>query len=302
MLPRELLTVLEETGPQTGWRLMKRTRLDALPLWQLVRRTPGVQIETAGTRFLRLDRGVEGYARLSPSIRREFLTYTVLGAEGRRDAVAARAELLREEIREISRSKFDLARETMATAVQSLPRPDAVKDRVCFIIAGDIVYEMAHAVPRPERSTGRMVRGSDLDIVAVADDATPPEILRALDEAILERKQYLLFHPRYREEIDYVVKNLSRVQTQLAFDSFRKMIAAKILHEGRLLYGSEEVFETVKGMVAASGVPDRLRLLERRALERRVAAEAALLRADPARRDGECFDLFHTADEGDEIY
>ncbi len=302
MRPKELLTVLEETGPQTGWQLMERTRLDALPLWQLIRRTPGVCLETAGTRFLRLDRGVEGYARLSPSIRREFLTYTVLGAAARRDAVAARAELLRREIRRISRSKFDLARATMATALRSLPRPDAVEERVCFIIAGDIVYDMAHAVPRPERSTGRMVRGSDLDIIAIADDATPPEVLRALDEAILGRKHYLLFHPRYQEEIDYVVKNLSRVRTQLAFDSFKSMIAAKILHEGRLLYGSETVFNTVKGMVEASGVPGKLRLLERRALESRAEAEAALLRADPACRDGDFFNLFYTSDEGDEIY
>ena len=35
------------------------------------------------------------------------------------------------------------------------------------MIAGDVVFEMAHLEPRPESSTGKLVKGSDLDIVVV---------------------------------------------------------------------------------------------------------------------------------------
>jgi len=117
----------------------------------------------------------------------------------------------------------------MIDTVQLLPEWESIKDRICFIIAGDIVYEMAHAVPRPEISTGIMVRGSDLDIIAIAEDDVPPEALQALDAAILRRKHLLLVQPNYQEEIDYLVKNIAKVRAQLMFDSFQHMIAGKIM-------------------------------------------------------------------------
>lgn len=301
MTGQDILDILRQHGPQTGGQLQERTRLEALSLWRTAQRTPGVRIEPAGRRFLRLDREVEGYARFSPSIRREFLTYTVLGAEEQSAALSERARDLREEIGRISRAKFDLARETIDSVVRSLPRREAFEGRVCFLIAGDVIYGMAHAVPRPETSTGRMVRGSDLDIIAVADDGVPAEALRELDEAIFDRKHYLLVHPAYQEEIDYVVKNVSKVRRQLAFDTFRHMIAGKILHEGLLLYGSPAVFRTVKEMVSGSGVPGKIALLERRAAARRAEAEKALLEGDPGRDDRAFQGLFYTIEEGDEI-
>jgi len=50
-------------------------------------------------------------------------------------------------------------------------------------------------VPRPESSTGELVRGSDLDIVVVTDDELDPARRKALDRAIFQRKHYLLVHP-----------------------------------------------------------------------------------------------------------
>lgn len=302
MTPQDVVNIFRECGPQTGSQLLERTQMEALPLWQLVRRTPGVRFELAGRRYLRLDRDVEGYARLSPSIRREFLTYTVLGMEDQSDVINARAQMLKQEIRRISRTKFNLARETVISIVRSLPRWEAMKDRVCFIIAGDIIYDMAHAVPRPEASTGRMVRGSDLDIIAVAEDAVPQESLKALDDAIYERKHFLLMHPDYQEEIDYIVKNLSKVREQLAFDTFENMIASKILDEGQLLYGSPSVFESIKNMIRELGVSEKINLLEQQASKTRLEAESVLLRCGPDGSGSAYYNLFYTREEGDEIY
>ena len=296
------MNLLRETGPQTGWQLLEKTRMEALPLWQMCRQAAELRIACVGKRFLRLDRNVEGYARLSPSIRREFLTYTVLGLENQAAEIEAKAQGLKKEIREISRAKLDLAREAMDDTVRSLPEWKSVQQQICFIIAGDISYGMAHAVPRPEVSTGRMVRGSDLDIVVIAEDGVDRMALKALDDAILKKKYFLIVHPDYQEEIDYLVKNISRVRQQLAFDTFPHMVASKIIHEGAFLYGSAGVFEAVKSMVGEFGVPAKLALLEEHAGEERREAESSLLQTDAGQPDGTFLHLFHTHEESEEIY
>ncbi|MBP1610072.1 MAG: hypothetical protein H6Q04_2307 [Acidobacteria bacterium] len=298
----DILNILKEAGPQSGWQLLEKTGMEALPLWQTCRQAPEVRFERVGRRFLRLDKNVEGYARLSPSIRREFLTYTTLGLSHQSAEIEAKAQQLRQEIRKISQAKLELAREAMATTVQTLAGWESMQEQVCFIIAGDITYEMAHAVPRPEISTGKMVRGSDLDIIVIAEDEVPKADLNQLDNAILRKKHFLLVHPNYQEEIDYLVKDIAKVRQQLAFDSFQHMIASKIINEGVLLYGNETVFRKVKAMVAEYGVAEKLALLEKRALETREEAEISLLNSNTSQADPACVDLFYTREEGDEIY
>ncbi len=298
----DIVDILMQQGPQSGAELVKSTRSDVFELWSSSRKSPRVISPTAATRFLRLDRAVPGYARLSPSIRREFLTYTVLGLENQRDSVEARTESLKREIHEISRAKFELARETMEGVVRGLNDPAPVLERVCFIIAGDIAYNMSHTVPRPEKSTGQMVRGSDLDIVVVAEDELPASALNELDTAIHKRKHFLLVHPDYREEIDYVVKKIPKVQQQLRFDTFESMVACKILWEGQYLFGSERVFAAVKNLVEERQIARRLAELQRKAIENRDQAEKRLLEADAKLSDSESLHLFYTREEGEEIY
>ncbi len=276
--------------------------MEALPLWQICRKAPDLRFECIGKRFVRLDRAVEGYARLSPSIRREFLTYTVLGLESQKTDIEAKALQLGKEIRLISQAKRDLARDAMEEVAQSLAEWESMREHVCFIIAGDITYNMAHAVPRPEISTGKMVRGSDLDIVVIAEDGVSKEALKTLDETILRKKHFLLVHPNYQEEIDYLVKDIAKVRQQLKFDSFQHMIASKIIFEGELLYGSSVLFQNIKAMVEESGVPGKLAVMEKRAIEDRKKAEESLLQSDPAQSDAAFVNLFYTREEGDEIY
>lgn len=298
----KIANILRENGPLTGWELLEKSGIEALPLWQACRQTPEIRSECAGRRYLRLDRNVEGYARLSPSIRREFLTYTVLGLESQTATIAAQARQLNQEVKRISQAKRDLAKEAMMSIVESLPGWESIGDRICFIIAGDVTYDMAHAVPRPEISTGKMVRGSDLDIIVLAEDDVSKEALKELDQAIYRKKHYLLVHPNYQEEIDYLVKDITRVRQQLAFDSFQHMIASKIIHEAELLYGSPAVFGKIKAMVEELKVPEKIDAMEQRAAADRMKAEISLLQADAARPDAPFLNLFYTREEGDEIY
>jgi hypothetical protein len=69
-----------------------------------------------------------------------------------------------------------------------------------------------------------------------------------------------------------------------------------------LLHGSEAVFRKVKGMVAENGVPEKLALLEKRALKTREEAEISLLNSNSAQTHAQYLNLFYTREEGDEIY
>jgi hypothetical protein len=91
------------------------------------------------------------------------------------------------------------------------------------------------------------------------------------------------------------------VRKQVQFDSFRHMVACKILHEGTFLYGSESLFKTVKDMLRQSGVSQKLEDMEKRAKIFRRDAEEVLLREDPEklRRDG--LSLFYPTEESEEF-
>jgi len=300
MPEKAIAAILAETGPLTGAQLLERSRMEVFSLWQTCHRTPSVRLISAAKRFLRLYRVVQGFARLSPSVRREFLTYTCVGLDSQIPALEAKIEALREETQRISRNKLSTARDCVISALEALQDKNILLEKACFVIAGDVVYDMSHIVSRPEKSTGEMVRGSDLDIVIVVEDDLSQEIVRAFDAAFHKRKHLLLVNDR--EEIDYLIKSLSRVRQQLQFDVFSSMVACKILDEGRLLYGNPEIYQTVKRLLVEQGIPEKLRNLEQKASASRELAEVRLLEVRPEESQCEYFDLFYTHAEEDEIY
>ncbi len=166
--------VLTTHGPCTGAELLALTGCEVLPLWKTCRTQPGIVMQRVGRRYLRLDKNVEGYARLSPSIRREFLTYTVIGQVDQEEQIATRCLDLQRECVRISQTKRQVAHDAIRRVFESDPNRERLQGHVCAVIAGDVVYGMAHAVERPEPSTGRLVRGSDLDVVLVADGEVTP--------------------------------------------------------------------------------------------------------------------------------
>jgi hypothetical protein len=300
MTEKEIISLLAESGPLTGAQLAERSGTEVLALWQACRKIRSVRLLSTARRFLRLDRTVQGYARLSPSIRREFLTYTFAGLDNQMEALTAEAQQFCAETKRVSQTKLEVARDCVVTTLAPLPQRDEILEKACFLIAGDVVYDMSHTVPRPEKSTGEMVRGSDLDVVVVARDDLSPESVGAFDAAFHKRKHLLLVNDR--EEIDYLIKTLSRVREQLRFDIFSSMVACKILDEGRLLHGNEGVYQTVKNLLVEHGIPERLHQLEQQAVASRQLAEARLLDTRTEIDQSEYYNLFYTHAEEDEIY
>ncbi len=297
---KTILEILEKRGPLTGKELLQETQADEFSLWTACRRHEKVLTRIVGRRYLRLDRQVEAYARLSPSIMREFHDYTVIGAAADSGAIAPKAAWLQGEIAAISRQKYVLAEKTITRLVEAHPQASTVREQSCFMIAGDVVYEMAHAEPRPEPSSGEMVRGSDLDIVVVVEHL-PEDAWKSLDASIYKAKHDLLFNPGSREELDYLVKDISRVREQLGREDFKSMVAAKILHEARFLYGSRTIFEKVQALLLEHGIPQKMRRLEEIAHFNRELAESHLLLQGslPA---SEALKYFYTAEEKEEFF
>lgn len=300
-MEEKVIKIIEEKGPLTGSEILEALRGIPLTLWRTCCLSTALQRQTLGCRYLRLDRRVDGFARLSPSILREFMTYTVVGLAGNTGASQRRADAVTRHIREVSRAKLALARRIVGSLQDRLAESWPREGGISFIIAGDIVYDMAHDVPRPEKSTGEMVNGSDIDLVVVSDENVSPEFLQELDNAIHREKHYTLIAPSVREEIDYVVKNMERVREEVLFDTFDRMVACKILQEGMLLAGSQPLFDAIKAMLVDRGVTKKLAEMEAKAEMFRQSAEEHLLNADPSHISRDDLNLFYTTEESEEV-
>lgn len=300
-MEEDIVKLLQERGPLTGHEISDTLGADGLILWQICKTSKTLAIQTVGTRYLRLDRRIEGFARISPSILREFLTYSVVGLSRDPLPLGQKAERIDAHIREVSKGKSELAYNMISALANRFEQEIPIKNQVCFILAGDIVYNMAHDVPRPERSTGKLVKGSDLDLVVIVGEHFSKISIERLDEAVYREKHRLLMTPHLREEIDYVIKDLGRVREQVRFDSYRHMVACKILREGTLLYGSEEIFHQVKNLLREHGIIEKLTLMENQARTFRLKAEEVLLNKERVGPRGEDLDLFYPTEESEEF-
>jgi len=289
----ELLRILAEKGPLTGRELYELTGIEIFELWRRCN-SEDLTIKKVGRHYLRFDRDVEGYARLSPAIQREFLTYSVIGLKKDAAKVKQKARKLSLEIKKISRRKFKLAKNAVAGIAKKITN---VQTQTCVIIGGDVAIEMAHDNPRPERSTGELVAGSDLDLIVITSDEFQRS--KKLDEAIYETKAALL--KLHREEIDYIMKSIAKVREQAKFDTFEHIVACKIMNEAKFLYGSKSICRQVLRILKENSVPKKLKELEKTAIGKRKEAEKYLLKKS-AISEEEYMNLFTTTEEFSEIF
>jgi hypothetical protein len=296
-----IVDLIRTKGPCTGFEIKKEIDVDSLLIWKICKTCQKLEVRTLGKSYLRLDRHVDGFARLSPSILREFLTYSVIGLASDPDLLEKRCIEVIDRIHEISRLKFELARRMVSEIMEEFEDGVSENHQICFIIAGDIVYDMAHDVPRPERSTGKLVKGSDIDLVVVVDDNLPDTSINRLDELIYRKKYRMLINPVVNEEVDYIIKRLALIREQARFDNFKHMVAIKILQEGLLLYGNESLYRTIKTIIQENGIPERLDELEMLAKISRNKAEESILGNSLDREKIKEMHLFYSAEEFEEF-
>lgn len=298
---RDVADLIERMGPRTGAEILASVGGDPFTLWRQCVNAPQLATAIVGRRYTRLDRRVEGYARLSPSILREFLTYTVVGLAADPATLANRRREVQAHTVAVSQRKRGLAARLVTEMLGPFAPEEPDQAAFCVVVAGDLVYQMAHDVDRPERSTGLVVAGSDLDIVVVVSDDAPDALPGRLDAAIYAKKFQYLKHPAYREEIDYVVKRFAKLQEQSAFDTFPRMVACKIFDEAELLLGSPELFQAGKALLVEQGVIQQLRAMEQSAIAARQEHIRYLRASQGQTLDREDLVLFYTDDESAEF-
>ena len=299
-MEKEIINLIGTHGPLTGSEIKKFISGDNLLLWQTCKTSSNLRVKSVGVRYLRFDRQVNGFARLSPSILREFLTYSVVGLAEKPNLIENKGEEISSHIVQVSRAKMELAR-NFVEIVKAQLGETWPHEQVCFILAGDIVYDMAHDVPRPERSTGRLVRGSDIDLVVILNDNVPDNFIRKLDSAIYKEKYKFLKSPSINEEIDYVIKKLERVREQVRFDTFKHMVACKILQEGKLIGGSDRLYHEVIQLLEDNGVLEKLKRLQEAAIAFRKQEEEFLVKNDVKSINREDLYFFFPAGESEEF-
>ncbi|GCC11359.1 hypothetical protein IPdc08_01410 [archaeon] len=280
-MEERIVEFLTDRGICLGKDIYSALGEDSFLIWRTCKRSRRIIMKSIAKRYLRLDRKVPGLARLSPAPQREFLTYTVLGLN--KAEVEMRAYELREEIKRISRYKIKLAKKISEKALEE--SDDAVREKSVFIIGGDVPLIMAHSDPRPERSLGKMVAGSDLDIVVIHENDLDTKAIKKLESVLLDLKYSLLSQPMKKEELDFLIKSMKDVKKQLEFTNFEDKVACKILNEAEVLAGNKEIYVKIRRMIDDYRVKEKIEELEEKGMKYRKITEEILLETENPDRE-----------------
>ena len=294
-LHRAVVESISRNGPMLGKELVEHhSDRNFLELWQACFTCDDIMISHFSRYYLRYDITREDSIRLSPSILRDFLSFTLFSTTGQRNQVIDRQVMLSNHHRVVSMEKMQIARNILRQIMRKLPHED--HQLMCAFLAGDIAYFLAHREPREVASIGEMVNGSDIDIIIVHDGLSEASI-SLIDQEMMSFKNYYIRHPDYREEVDYICKSKATMFDQLAYQNIDQKIASKIAYEAIFLAGSVELFAQIKNQVDAAGTKD---LIERDflyGLEERRQAMRILLSTDASSLDQNTESLFFFSQE-----
>lgn len=291
-----VIQLVVTNGPMIGKELAEALPdVPVLALWQACYRSQTFRVSHFASYYLRYDITREDQVRLSPSIQRDFLSFTLFGLPGQRDQMIERQGTLANMHREISREKISVAQQVMKQLFVNLGRE--VRSQLCAFIAGDLAYFLAHNEPREHEASGEMVKGSDIDIVIILSESLPDEIKTQIDSEMMVLKSLYLRHPQYRHEIDFICKRKSTMEKQFQYTDIHDKIASKIAYESMFLGGSLTLYMEVRDAMLRTGVD---RLIEQdfeHALKDRKNAMHTLLAVPGDAIDEETRSLFRFSQE-----
>lgn len=292
-----VIAQLNERGPQLGKELaFAMPEVPVLALWQACyRSSQSFLISHFASYYLRYDITRADEVRLSPSILRDFLSFTLFGLPGQREQMIERQASLSNTHREISREKIALAQSVMKAVFLKLTRE--IRSQLCAFIAGDLAYFLAHNEPREHSASGEMVRGSDVDIVVILSDALPAEVQETIDAEMLRLKSVYLRHPDHRQEIDFITKRQSVMERQFGYADIHDKIASKIAYESMFLGGSLTLYMEVREAMTRLGVDTLIEADFEHALKDRKHAMRTLLNVTSGQLDDETRSLFYFSQE-----
>jgi hypothetical protein len=295
-IEQRVIRILSDKGPQSGKELAAAlSDVPVLKLWQACYSSDTFRVSHFASYYLRYDITREDQVRLSPSILRDFLSFTLFGLPGQRDQMIERQGTLANMHREISREKITVAQLVMKQLFVSLGRE--VRSQLCAFIAGDLAYFLAHNEPREHSASGEMVKGSDIDIVIILSESLPDEIKTRIDAEMTALKSLYLRHPQYRHEIDFICKRKSTMEKQFQYSDIHDKIASKIAYESMFLGGSLTLYMEVRDAMSRTGVDKLIEQDFEHALKDRKNAMRTLLNVPGDTIDEETRSLFYFSQE-----
>ncbi len=269
----QILGILDGKSSVLGVDIAEKLDNQYFDIWRACHNSAAIYTTPFARYYLRIDEKIEGLARLSPSILRDFLTYNRVSTLENFGAALEDAERSRQEHVRISEQKRQIARQVVTETLN--PKLLA---QTGVMIAGDVCRNMAHLVPRPERTTGKLVRGSDIDLIFVIkeDGGLKTEIEAKISEA----KAIYLQHPALREELDFIVNTLDHYHSVSSFKDAHDMISCKAALEGQYLAGSKEILQQSTAILLQAQIPRKVIKLTEKAFSDRLRAMERL-RKDP---------------------
>jgi len=249
--------VLSDNGPLTGQDLNDVVHdVDPIELWKVCYQSNLFRITSFSRYYLRYDITRGNQLRLSPSILRDFLTYSLVYLKSQQTGAVEKSARLANKHRAISNRKIGFARQ----AILSLDEPTRrwLNETACFFISGDLAYYLGHDVQRVHSQLETIVNGSDIDIMIVYNTEADPDLIKSAEQQMLDYKYKALKSPEIREEIDFIFKPVSKLITQLQYRDIHEMIASKILFESFYLYGRLDIYEYLSAQMSVLGTKDKI--------------------------------------------
>lgn len=248
---------LDAGGPMTGGELSARME-DASPiaLWRVCYESNLFRVINCARYYLRYDILRDNQLRLSPSILRDFLTFSLVFQPSQRTQALEKSALLANKHRIISRNKIRIARQVILSIDEDTRQ--VLSDNACFFISGDVAYFLGHDVPRIHPEYETKINGSDIDILIIYNNHVDAELITSAEDQILNFKARALRDPNVGEEIDFLFKPVSKMFSQLAYRDIHDKIASKILYESFYLFGRMDLYERLLFELEVSGAKAKI--------------------------------------------
>ena len=225
----QIQKILEQYGPQTGSQLSEKLpEFSDIALWRQCYSSPAIRVANCARYYLRYDITRGNELRLSPSILRDFLTFSLVHLTDQMVEIVEAGTKLANRFRTISLSKLSWAREALLQLDDELQQ--VLYDHCVVFLSGDIAYYLAHETKRKHSQLGVEINGSDIDIVVVTNRGAPPDQIAKIESQLLTTKKIYLTSPEIREELDFIVKPIETMLGQLAYSDIHQKIASKILY------------------------------------------------------------------------
>lgn len=298
-LENKIRDLLECNGPQNGMEIIESVGDDDyLRIWKICTQSDMFRTINCARYYLRYDITRQNLLRLSPSVLRDFMSYSLVHLSHQTAEATQRSALLANKHRLISLKKLRVARQAILSLDRDL-RAELNENACCFI-AGDIAYFLAHEEPRLHKETETIVHGSDIDILIVHDNDLDPEIVARAEKQMLGFKFRALKDPRIGEEVDFLFKPIRKMLDQFQYGNIHEKIACKILYESFFLFGRLDMYEKLQADLEFSGCKEKIEtdfqtaLMERQNTIRKIFD---LTMADDAELDSEIESLFFFSQE-----